>query len=193
MSTVNAPLITVFGSSRTVPEDRLYKEGVNLGKELAKHGFRVCTGGYGGLMEAVSRGASEAGSSPIGITFTAFGDECNAFVREQRRASDLFTRLGYLIRDSDGYIVMRGGMGTIAELMLAWVYVESGLRAQVPIVLLGECWRELITALQEHFTFTDKDFSFVEHAATPEEAVWRLKTLFHISQLTTENEYTDAS
>jgi uncharacterized protein (TIGR00730 family) len=182
MTCTDAPLITVFGSSRAVPGDQLYGEGVRLGSELAKHGFRVCTGGYGGLMEAVSLGASQAGASPIGVTFSAFGDVCNPFVREHRCAPNLFTRLEHLVMDSDGYVVMRGGMGTLAELMLAWIHVESGLRATVPIVLLGDCWRELIASLQENFTFTDKDLSFVENATTPENAVLHLRTtLQHFS------------
>jgi uncharacterized protein (TIGR00730 family) len=171
----DAPLITVFGSSRAVRGDKLYEEGVLLGAELARGGFRVCTGGYGGLMEAVSHGAVDAGAKPIGVTFEAFGGECNPFVREHRPAPDIFARLQQLVMNSDGFVVMRGGMGTIAELMLTWINVESGLRPAAPIVLLGESWRVFTATLHQHFTFTNQDFSLVRYSDTPEGAVQHLR------------------
>ena len=57
-------VITVFGSSRPTEVDRDYAEARALGVELAKRGFVICSGGYGGVMEAVSRGAKEAGGKP---------------------------------------------------------------------------------------------------------------------------------
>ena len=52
-----ALVVTVFGSSRPHEGDADYEEARILGRCLAKHGFFVCSGGYGGVMEAVSRGA----------------------------------------------------------------------------------------------------------------------------------------
>ncbi len=45
-----------------------YEEARELGKFLAEHGHAVLTGGYMGTMEAVSRGACEAGGHVIGVT-----------------------------------------------------------------------------------------------------------------------------
>jgi len=53
-------IITVFGSSRPLAGDADYAEARELGKALGVAGFAVCSGGYGGGMEAVSRGAKEA-------------------------------------------------------------------------------------------------------------------------------------
>lgn len=50
--------IVVFGSSTCLPESAHYREAEELGRGLAESGFGVVTGGYGGTMEAVSKGAA---------------------------------------------------------------------------------------------------------------------------------------
>ena len=56
----SAKVISVFGSSRPRPGDAEYADAQSLGTELARKGFVVCTGGYGGVMEAASRGERTA-------------------------------------------------------------------------------------------------------------------------------------
>jgi uncharacterized protein (TIGR00725 family) len=56
-----AKTITVFGSSKPVAGDEQYLKGYELGKKLGENGFNVCTGGFNGIMEAVSKGANEMG------------------------------------------------------------------------------------------------------------------------------------
>src|SRR5206468_10814236 len=65
-------IVTVFGSSRPHETDGDYDEARVLGRALAKHGFSVCSGGYGGGMEAVSRGAKEGGGKTYGVTADFF-------------------------------------------------------------------------------------------------------------------------
>src|SRR5438445_11721887 len=60
-------IVTVFGSSRPRESDADYEEARVLGRALAKHGFSVCSGGYGGVVEAVLRGAEEAGGKTYGV------------------------------------------------------------------------------------------------------------------------------
>src|SRR5690606_3501841 len=59
--------VTVFGSSRTAREDPEYQAGIELGSALVGVGCAVITGGGPGTMEAVNRGASEAGGLSIGL------------------------------------------------------------------------------------------------------------------------------
>ena len=61
-----AKIVTVFGSSRPREGDAHYAQARALGAALAEKGFVVCSGGYGGVMEAVSRGAKEAGGRTLG-------------------------------------------------------------------------------------------------------------------------------
>ena len=60
--------ISVFGGSQPKEEDAAYAEAMELGRLLAQRGHTVLTGGYIGVMEAVSRGACEAGGHVIGVT-----------------------------------------------------------------------------------------------------------------------------
>src|SRR2546430_10253958 len=53
-------IITVFGSSWPQDGDADYSDARSLGGELARSGFAVCSGGYGGRMEDASRSAAES-------------------------------------------------------------------------------------------------------------------------------------
>lgn len=57
--------IVIFGSSTCLPESTSYSEAEDLGHALAKSGFGVVTGGYGGTMEAVSKGATVDNNVPV--------------------------------------------------------------------------------------------------------------------------------
>ena len=50
-------VVAVFGGSRCRPGDQEYDDSLRLGCMLAEQGYAVCTGGYYGVMEAISRGA----------------------------------------------------------------------------------------------------------------------------------------
>src|SRR5256885_17131092 len=61
-----ALVVTVFGSSRPHEGDADYEEARILGRCLAKHGFFVCSGGFGGGMEGGSPGGEEDGGEKTG-------------------------------------------------------------------------------------------------------------------------------
>jgi uncharacterized protein (TIGR00725 family) len=74
-------IITVFGSSRPREGSADYEEARVLGRSLAEHGLAVCSGGYAGVMEAVSRGAKEAGGKTYGVTAEFFSSaKVNAWI-----------------------------------------------------------------------------------------------------------------
>ena len=62
-----APGVTVFGSARTAPDDAAYRCAERLGTWLGRAGVPVLTGGGPGIMEAVNRGAAEAGGVSVGL------------------------------------------------------------------------------------------------------------------------------
>ena len=114
--TSEGTIITVFGSSRPRAGESDYEEARQLGCELAKRGFQICSGGYGGVMEAVSRGAKEAGGRTIAVTSTFFRTKANAWVDEEHAASTWQERLFELVRFGEGYVACKGGTGTLVEL-----------------------------------------------------------------------------
>src|SRR5512133_2089982 len=97
--------VTVFGGSFPKEGTTAYEEARELGKMLAERGHAVLTGGYYGTMEAVSRGASEAGGHVIGVTCQDIedwrGSKANAWVKEERKKKTLFERLQALIEGCD--------------------------------------------------------------------------------------------
>src|SRR5512138_2589593 len=139
--------VSVFGGSQPKSGDAAYAEAMELGKLLAKREHTVLTGGYIGTMEAVSRGANEAGGHVIGVTCEEIEAwrpiKANAWVTEEIRKKTLIERLHTLIHESDAALALSGGPGTLAEISVMWnlMIVESLHRR--PLVLIGDGWQSV--------------------------------------------------
>ena len=139
--------ISVFGGSQPKPDSPAYEEALQLGNLLAQRGHTVLTGGYIGTMEAVSRGAAEAGGHVIGVTceeIETWRDvRPNGWVKEEWRQETLMERLQVLIRECDAGIALPGGPGTLTEISLMWnlMIVESMHRR--PLILVGDGWQSI--------------------------------------------------
>jgi uncharacterized protein (TIGR00730 family) len=143
------PLVGVFGGSEVTSSEPLYHQAVRLGQRLAGAGFGLCTGGYGGIMEAVSRGAREAGAGPVGVTCSEFGAHpANRWVAREIREPTLLARTWRLIDLSAAFIIFPGKAGTLAELALLLALERAGLLAGKPRIFLGPIWRDLLSALE---------------------------------------------
>jgi uncharacterized protein (TIGR00725 family) len=137
-------IVSVFGSSRPRENDAEYKEAAALGRALAERGFAVCTGAYGGTMEAVSRGAKEAGGKTYGVTAEFFENaKANEFVDVEVRKKTWQERLFGIIEMGDGLVACKGGTGTLAELAVAWEMMNKSVMAAKPFVALGKFWKWL--------------------------------------------------
>ena len=140
--------ISVFGGSQPKAGDAAYAEAQELGKLLAQRGHTVLTGGYIGTMEAVSRGASEAGGHVIGVTCVDIENwrkvGANRWVKEEWRKKTLVERLQALIEGCDAALALPGGPGTLTEISLMWnlMIVESLHRR--PLVLIGNGWQSVL-------------------------------------------------
>ena len=145
----HARAITVFGSSRPRPGEPGYEEARALGEALAARGFVVCTGGYGGVMEAASRGAKEAGGSTLGVTAEFFRSRVNQWVDEEVRVKTWQERLFELIRRGQGYVACKGGTGTLVELAVVWEMLNKNVMAGKPFVVLGEFWQPILERVRE--------------------------------------------
>jgi uncharacterized protein (TIGR00730 family) len=139
--------ITVFGGSQPKEGDPGYIEALELGKWLAEAGHAVLTGGYIGTMEAVSRGASEAGGHVIGVTCEDIEAwrpvRANPWVKEERRKHNLMERLEELISGCDAAIALPGGPGTLTEIALTWNLMIIGSLHRRPLILVGEGWQSV--------------------------------------------------
>jgi hypothetical protein len=142
-------IVTVFGSSRPQEGDADYAVARELGWALASKGLVVCTGGYGGVMEAVSRGAKDAAGRTLGITAAFFEREANPWVDEEVRVESWQERLFELIQRGDCYVVCKGGTGTLVELAVVWEMLNKGVMARKPFVAMGEFWRPIVERVRE--------------------------------------------
>ena len=135
-------IATTFGASK-VEDPTLYQEGVELGKFLASKGYVVKCGGYGGLMEAVSRGVKEAGGEVIGITLKDFDiiRPKNPYLDKRIQAKDLFERLKLLIEGSELFVAQKGSIGTLNEIFMVWA-LKYGLGKNFRICLIGGDYEE---------------------------------------------------
>ena len=143
-------IVTVFGSSRPREGEADYDEARVLGRALAKHGFAVCSGGYGGVMEAVSRGAKEAGGETYGVTAEFFtAAKLNSWVDSEVRMKTWEERLFELIRLADGFVACKGGTGTLVELAVVWEMLNKSVMSGKPFTVLGDFWQPVLDRVRE--------------------------------------------
>ncbi|NQS90994.1 MAG: LOG family protein [Chloroflexi bacterium] len=157
--------ITVFGGSLPKPGSPAYLEAQRLGTLLAEAGYAVQTGGYIGTMEAVSRGASEAGGHVIGVTCDEIESwrpvAPNQWVEQEKRCPTLRKRLDVLIDECDGAIALPGGIGTLTEIVLTWAQLQIQPSNKNPLILVGNGWGETLgtfkTELGEYIPAADQN------------------------------------
>lgn len=140
--------VSVFGGSQPKEGSDAYIEALELGKLLARRGHTVLTGGYIGTMEAVSRGAAEAGGHVIGVTceeierWRPLG--ANRWVKEEWRKKTLIERLQALVEESDAALALPGGPGTLTEISLTWNLMIIGSLHRRPLILIGDGWQSVL-------------------------------------------------
>ena len=165
-------VITVFGSSRPREDDPGYAEALALGAALAACGFIICTGGYGGVMEAVSRGAKEAGGRTLAVTAEFFSSKANRWVDEEIRVKTWQERLFELIRRGHAFIACTGGTGTLVELAVVWEMLNKSVMKKKPLIVLGEFWLPVIERVREvetaqHSAWGEAGERLIESASSP--------------------------
>ena len=126
-----AVYIAVIGPSAASADELGWAERV--GALLAKRGAIVVCGGYGGVMEAVCKGAAQNGGQTIGLlsgTERALG---NPYLSIALPTGLGELRNGLIVRAADAVIAVGGSWGTLSEIALA-------VRTGKPVVALGD-WR----------------------------------------------------
>lgn len=173
--------VSVFGSSKPIPGDKTYIEALELGGLLAKRGHIVLTGGYMGTMEAVSRGAAEAGGHVIGVTCSDIekwrNGSANQWVKEEIRKTTLMDRILGLIDNCDAALALPGGPGTLTEISLMWNLMIIDSHHRRPLILIGDGWQSVIdqvyTSMDSYVSASQREL--VQFAADNQTALEMLK------------------
>jgi uncharacterized protein (TIGR00730 family) len=140
-----ARIVAVFGAAFLEEDSPSYRTALALGAEIARRGWAVASGGYGGTMAAVSRGAVEAGGHAIGVTcetLSRAGRRTNPWIREEIRCETVRERLTTLVRLADAAVGLDGGIGTLAEIAFGAVQIQTGELTPRPLLLMGPMWEE---------------------------------------------------
>jgi uncharacterized protein (TIGR00730 family) len=143
--------ITVFGSASPAAGSTEYEQARQLGGLLARAGHTVLTGGYMGTMEAVSRGAVEAGGHTVGVTCNQIekwpNTKANQWVKEERRFESLRERLYCLVESCHAAMALPGGVGTLAEIAVMWSQMQTQALPARPLILIGDGWQKIFRTL----------------------------------------------
>lgn len=175
--------ITVFGGAQPKRSDPAYEEAFQLGRLLGIAGHTVLTGGYIGTMEAVSRGAAEAGGHVVGVTCEEIETwrqlSPNPWVQEEWHYDTLRERLFSLIDNCEVAIALPGGAGTLAEISLTWNMLIIQSLPPRPLILVGPAWQAVFTAFFANLGdyVTERDQTWLTFAPDITAAVQKIASL----------------
>ncbi|GIW36520.1 MAG: cytokinin riboside 5'-monophosphate phosphoribohydrolase [Meiothermus sp.] len=174
---LGVPLVTVFGSARLDSESPYYPQAQLLGQRLAEAGFGVVTGGGPGLMEAVNRGAYNAGGISVGLNIQLPHEQrANPFQTHSLSFRYFFARKLMLVRYAQAFVVMPGGFGSLDELAEVLVLVQTGKVHPFPIFAMDKAyWRGLLDWMKGTMipagVVDAKDLDLISLVDTPEEVL----------------------
>ena len=169
--TVERPRIGVLGSARIEPPDPRHAAAVDIGRQLGNAGFDVLTGGYGGLMGAVSEGAAGTRVRVFGLPMRGWTDlNVNRWVTDAIVADDFFDRLRELSRCA-ALVALDGGVGTLAEVAVTWANLQTDAEVTPPLLLVGSMWERLLPTLHQRLVVDDNDMAILRVVGNPADLV----------------------
>jgi len=174
------PCVSVFGSARTKPDNKYYKQAEEIGYLLTQSGYGVISGGGPGIMEAANKGASRGEGKSVGLNIELpFEQSSNPYIDNDKLINFdyFFVRKVMFVKYAQGFIVLPGGVGTLDELFEAITLIQTQKIGKFPIVLLGKTyWEGLLVWIKEVMLAKEKnisieDLDLINLVDTPVEAV----------------------
>jgi len=168
----NNKLVTAFGSSRITESDVRFKDVQCLAERVAQHGWNGMVGGHQGMMASFSKGIRAGGGFVTGVTLEVFPTPPNNTLSEEKRAAHFFERMQVLIEEPTAYLVLPGGLGTLAEFAMTWDLLAIQILEPRPLLVYGECWMPLIDMMKQQLVMSvDHGFESIHYCASHEEVL----------------------
>ena len=192
------PCVAIYGSARTKPDEKYYKETVGLAQELVKEGFGIISGGGPGIMEAANKGAHLEGGVSVGLNIELpFEQGGNQYVDKDKHINHryFFIRKVMFVKYSQALIAMPGGFGTLDELFETITLIQTNKLTKVPVILYGsDYWKGLKdwieeTVLGKFGNISPKDMDLIPLVDTKEDAIKIIHDWYTTSENSLEPNY----
>ena len=171
--------ITVWGSARTKNTEPVYKLIEKFGQLAAKNGYRIVSGGGGGIMEAANKGCYENGGKSIGLNIKLpYEQTLNSYLTASIEFNYFFVRKLMLSFISRHYLFAPGGFGTFDELFEIITLAQTKkMKKKINVILIDKAFWEPIftqikgTMMEKYKTISKEDLDICQFVDTPEEAM----------------------
>jgi len=164
------PCVSIYGSARTKPQAKYYKEAVAIAKRLVEEGYGVITGGGPGIMEAGNKGAHLAEGTSVGLNIDLpFEQSSNKYIDHDKDIDFryFFVRKVMFVKYAQAFVLLPGGFGTMDELYESLTLIQTNKIERVPVILYGtEFWEGLVDwmkkiMLEKHKTISPGDLDLM--------------------------------
>lgn len=131
---------TVFGSARTAAHEPNYELAAEFCRLIVQREWMIISGAGPGVMQAAIEGAGVENSYGVNIVLPFEADAIDLIVNDSKLATFkyFFTRKLYFMKESDAFVLMPGGFGTLDECFELLTLMQTGKSYPAPIVLLDE-------------------------------------------------------
>ncbi|MDX9970720.1 MAG: LOG family protein [Candidatus Gracilibacteria bacterium] len=144
--------VSIFGSARIKPDDKIYKQIFELAKHLGKEEIDLITGGGPGLMQAANDGHMAGDKNhkacSVGLTIRLPHEAKNPILEVRKHFEKFSHRLDTFMALSHLVVVTPGGIGTILELFYTLQLIQVKHINKIPIILVGKMWKTLLRWLK---------------------------------------------
>lgn len=171
------PAVSIYGSARLSPDDKVYTETEEIARRLGLLGFSIITGGGPGVMEAANKGALKAGVKSVGLNIELPVEQvCNAYATKSITFHHFFVRKVMLVKYTTAFIIMPGGLGTLDELTEVLTLIQTHKIKPFPVLMFSsEYWKGFLdwlrsTVLSREF-ISESDLNLLRVCDHPDEVI----------------------
>jgi uncharacterized protein (TIGR00730 family) len=181
--------VSIFGSARVERDEGAYETTRDFADRIAGRGWMVITGAGPGIMAAGHEGAGTEHSFGANIRLPGL-NPANVYIARDGKLINFkyfFTRKVAFLKESDAFVLLPGGWGTLDECFELLTLTQTGKSDIHPIVLLepegSTYWRDWLlfirdNVLKRHF-INESDLALLRVATTPQEAVDEIERFYN--------------
>lgn len=173
--------IAIFGSADIDEDHPLYRETFSIARHLAYHNKVIVNGGGPGVMDAATKGAQAGGGKTVGVTFYPAdmpefeGRYYQNIVDKEVKTVSYVERMFGLMDESDAFVCVQGGTGTLSEWATAWLLAHLHYGNHKPLILYGAFWNDVMHVIDDHFFLSEKEHEVYKIVKDQDELIDAIK------------------